>query len=197
MFELFGHKTTAILDIWSVIHGLTGIVIASLMFSLVNKFQPKAFTASFGLKINSRELNIWWDLVVVILLIYAWEFTEFTAENGLFGLRVQNWFDGVEYLGNRFIADPILVILGYVIGRVIFFEKKEVGEPAPIRTLFKLGGISVTTGGNADVIFPRKKLFPYLVSWIGRAALVVWFVVNIFFMPHSMMVQDHLIRLFR
>ena len=53
----------------------------------------------------------------VLCLGFAWETLEHYLETGLAGPAVQYWFQGVEFWPNRLIADPLMLVLGYVIAK--------------------------------------------------------------------------------
>jgi hypothetical protein len=59
----------------------------------------------------------YFDVVGVAFLGYFWEMIEHYLEEGLLGWRTQEWFRGVEFWGNRVIADPLLLIVGYLLVR--------------------------------------------------------------------------------
>ena len=92
---IFGDKTTAIFDIWSVEHLFTGIILAWLISKISHT--PKS------------------NLPVLLLISCFWECLEHYLETGLWGITVQHWFAGVEYWGNRLIGDNLTVFFGYFI----------------------------------------------------------------------------------
>lgn len=89
---LFGDKTTAIFDIWSLEHFLCGIIL------------------SFFIKSTSSELKF--NLAVLLLISCFWECLEHYLEEGLLGVTIQNWFSGTEYWANRLIGDNLMIIAG-------------------------------------------------------------------------------------
>ena len=91
---LWGLKTAAMFDVWSVEHVLSGISVGSV-------------AARFGRRTTS--------LLAVLLAAYAWETFEHYLETGLAGSGVQWWFQGVEHWSNRLIADPMMLVLGYFV----------------------------------------------------------------------------------
>ena len=102
MLELFGHKTTAIFDIWSVVHFLTGCGLAYPMATLSQRFQ-----------LGERE-----KVVVVLLISAVWELVEIYLELGAIGgAAVEYWFQGVEHPLNRIFGDQVLLLLGYLVAR--------------------------------------------------------------------------------
>ena len=92
---LLGNKTEAFFDIWSFEHLMTGIILAFIL--------NKAF-------LNKRS-----NLILFLALSFLWEFIEYYLERGLFGIKIQNWFAGNEYWGNRLIGDNLVMLLGYII----------------------------------------------------------------------------------
>lgn len=113
MFELFwGSKTTAIMDFWTIGHLLSGLSIGYLL--------KKMFRNIFKNKSELLKENIiikHFDIVVIFFLAYLWEGIEYCLEIGVVGERVQHWFQGVEFWPNRFIFDPLIFILGYIIAK--------------------------------------------------------------------------------
>lgn len=92
---LFGDKTVALFDIWSIEHLMVGIVLAFVL----NKFAS-----------NKKENLLW-----LLLISVFWECCEHYFEEGLLGGKIQNWFAGTEYWANRLIGDNLVLILGYFI----------------------------------------------------------------------------------
>lgn len=100
MFELFGHKSTAILDLWSITHFLSGAGVV-LLVRWIMRF-PGASGQS--------------PLLICLMLSAGWEFVEIYMELGLIGgPAVARWFDGVEHWSNRIIADQALFVLGFAL----------------------------------------------------------------------------------
>lgn len=175
MVEIFGHKAAAIFDLWSIIHLLTGFVVSSFFVDQLKKIhkfnekkiQFKAFKFRFSIAIN---------YLVVLLLAYLWEFVELKAEQGLFGRPIMHWFDGVEYLGNRLFFDPILVFLGYILGKLFFSY---------------MGSRTQANSSVDRIVYSRCPYFLYnSAKWGSRLILLAWLYLNIFIMPHSMMFQE-------
>ena len=46
-----------------------------------------------------------------------WESIEHYLEAGLAGYTVEYWFQGVEFWPNRLLADPLMLIIGYMIAK--------------------------------------------------------------------------------
>ena len=53
----------------------------------------------------------------VLFLAYGWETIEHYLEVGTAGVWLENWFQGVEFWPNRIIADPLMLVLGYMIAK--------------------------------------------------------------------------------
>ena len=92
---LFGDKTSAVFDIWSIEHLINGII---LTFILNKIFLDRKYT-----------------FVFLLLISCFWECLEHYLEEGLCGSKIQNWFAGTEYWGNRLFGDNLMVILAYFI----------------------------------------------------------------------------------
>lgn len=57
-------------------------------------------------------------VVYVMLLAFMWEPVEFYLEAGYTHIdRITNWFQGVEFWGNRLITDPGLTVAGALLQR--------------------------------------------------------------------------------
>jgi hypothetical protein len=52
-----------------------------------------------------------------LFLAFLWEAVEHYLEAGLLGGRVEYWFQGVEFWANRIIADPLVLVLGYLFAK--------------------------------------------------------------------------------
>ena len=77
--QLFGHKTKAIFDLWSIQHFFSGIILGSLLISL-----------HFIKKPNIVEVAL-----IATLFAFGWEIVELGAVSGCFGHQVSKWF--VDY----------------------------------------------------------------------------------------------------
>lgn len=116
---LWGLKTQAFFDVWSVEHVLSGFSVGWAAYEY-NR-------GKFGELLNGIEARIPtekmrkvlgnYDVIVVLMLAYWWETLEHYLEAGLAGSAVAYWFQGVEFWGNRLITDPVMMILGYLIAR--------------------------------------------------------------------------------
>ena len=113
---MFGHvwglKTVAFLDVWSIEHLLSGISIGKIVSSL----HERIYTNFLGSDKSLIRTN-YFDLIGVLFLAYFWETFEHYLEAGLVGTTVSSWFQGIEFWGNRLIADPFVLVLGYYLGQ--------------------------------------------------------------------------------
>ena len=110
---IFGLKTTAMFDVWSFEHILSGISVGNLI-----KRDNRKHVKNISLikKFESHSSVIRFDIIGVMFTAYLWETIEHYLETGLAGAGVEYWFQGVEAWINRIIADPLLMVLGYFIG---------------------------------------------------------------------------------
>jgi hypothetical protein len=91
--QLWGHKTTALFDLWTLQHIATGIVIAYILTKI------KYFSLS----------PVW----TILLLSLFWESLELILELGhLRGLDGVVYQTGVEFWLNRSLTDPLAMIFG-------------------------------------------------------------------------------------
>ena len=109
---IWGLKTVSIFDVWTLEHLLSGISIGALVVRCNGKvFQNK-------LNIYSQNIKTrYFDLILVLLLAYAWETIEHYLESGLTGDKVAIWFQGVEFWANRILSDSLITVVGYYIAR--------------------------------------------------------------------------------
>lgn len=108
--EIWGWKTVAIFDVWTIEHILSGLSIGSL----VAVRNTKVFADKLGLD-PGQIATRYFDLVGVLFLAFAWESVEHYLETGLAGPAVAYWFQGVELWANRLISDPLMLVIGYYI----------------------------------------------------------------------------------
>ncbi|MCF7862014.1 hypothetical protein K9M79_07275 [Candidatus Woesearchaeota archaeon] len=106
---LWGLKTVAIFDVWSIEHLLSGLSIGSLV-KKDNRRHLKKYYPSINFT-KSTKIRI--DFLGIMFLAYMWETLEHYLEEGIAGKAVEYWFQGVEFWPNRFIADPLMLIIGY------------------------------------------------------------------------------------
>lgn len=108
---IWGVKTSAILDVWTFEHIISGISVGCA----VQKRHHKEFKKYAG---DDHECHSWhFDMMGVLFLAYIWETIEHYLEVGLGGQWLQYWFQGVEFWPNRIIADPLMLVFGYMIAK--------------------------------------------------------------------------------
>jgi len=109
---IWGLKTIAIFDVWTLEHLLGGISIGAIAM----RFNYKVFNNQFH--INEDEIKTkYFDIIVVLFVAYFWETIEHYLEIGIVGDTIEYWFQGVEYWANRIIADPLMTVIGYNIAK--------------------------------------------------------------------------------
>ena len=97
---MFGHKTDAWLDIWSLQHIFFGLLVSAFLGRRLKKCGPKV-------------------LLLAIAAEYSWEVVEFHLETGHAGRAIAVWFAGQEFIGNRLLVDHVLTCsLGYLLCRL-------------------------------------------------------------------------------
>jgi len=107
---IWGDKTVAWFDVWSIEHFISGVTAGGLVYLIFAKtlFKDK--------QLDEVSKNII-AFIAVMFLAYLWETAEHYMENGTTGVEaVTYWFQGVEFWGNRLITDPLLVGIGGIIG---------------------------------------------------------------------------------
>ena len=103
----FGAKTDAWFDIWSIEHFMSGAAISSMCVPLANK------VFSTNLETLPSVVRVRCYSVLLLLVEYCWEAAEFYFEAGYSGVpRITTWFHGVEFWGNRMLADPLVTLSG-------------------------------------------------------------------------------------
>lgn len=108
---LWGLKTQAIFDVWTIEHVLSGISVGCA----VRKRHHRVFERFFGAGHTKHSWHF--DLTGVLFVAFAWEALEHYLEEGMAGAAVQYWFQGVEFWPNRLLSDPLMLILGYIIAK--------------------------------------------------------------------------------
>lgn len=97
---LWGDKTIAWFDVWSIEHFVSGM---------------NLYLMALWLRVRFPRLSPWG---YVATLCFAWEALEHYLEIGMAGPAVATWFAGVEFVGNRLVTDPLMLFLGaYCIGQ--------------------------------------------------------------------------------
>jgi hypothetical protein len=108
---IWGFKTEAAFDVWSLEHLANGIAMAAV----ARLVTAKLFKSS-GITPQQRKAV---ELVLVLLIALFWENVEHYVETGLLpgalGDRITFWFQGIEHWTNRLIADNLMVLLGWFI----------------------------------------------------------------------------------
>ncbi len=100
--HLWGEKTEAFIDVWSIEHFASGIGVGYLVIFILSKLKYKE---------NNKDYKLMFYMMV-ILTAYLWEVIEHYLETGAINDHITFWFQGVEFWGNRIIADPLLMLLG-------------------------------------------------------------------------------------
>jgi len=115
---IWGLKTTSMFDAWSFDHFLNGLALGTSVLIFNKEYLGRAI---FNLKDNSLStqyingLKYRYDLILLLLMSYFWEAVEHYLETGALGKTIEYWLQGVEFWPNRLIADPLLLILGYLV----------------------------------------------------------------------------------
>ncbi|MBR9699971.1 hypothetical protein GOV09_05935 [Candidatus Woesearchaeota archaeon] len=111
-------------DVWTFEHLLTGLSIGMAvrlhnrrhfqrLFHSISKFFKNK--VSLWKKHRSHKTVLRFDLIVVLFVAYLWEAVEHYMETGLLGGAVEFWFQGVEIWTNRLVADPLMLVFGYML----------------------------------------------------------------------------------
>lgn len=159
---LWGWKTTALFDVWSIDHFMSGVSLGSAVIATNHK-QLKLFWESKAKHLRKGEYAkvkkffthkkshiAHFDVVAVLCVAYIWETLEHYLEAGAIPWdRMIYWFQGVEFWANRLITDPLMVLLGYLVA----------------------------------------KRFPRTV-WPARVFIVLWLFVHIFVFDHCMVLHE-------
>ncbi len=106
---LWGWKTVAIFDVWTVEHLLSGLSVGRL----VDRDNTRHFNFHHPTLELTKSTKIRVDFLAVLFLAYLWEALEHYLEMGLAGPAVEYWFQGVEFWANRLVADPLMALVGY------------------------------------------------------------------------------------
>ena len=119
---IWGLKTQATFDVWTIEHILSGLSIGSGVLIHNRKSLGKIFSAVSEKIMPPKKVDFLktkYDLIFVLFLAYLWETAEHYLETGLAGGQVEYWFQGVEFWANRVVADPLMLVLGYLIVKKI------------------------------------------------------------------------------
>jgi hypothetical protein len=109
---IWGVKTAAIMDVWTIEHVLSGISVGHA----VKNNNQKVFKKKLGLE-EHHIITKHFDVIGVLFLAYLWETIEHYLEVGIAGEAVKYWFQGVEFWPNRIIFDPLMLVIGYLIAK--------------------------------------------------------------------------------
>jgi hypothetical protein len=105
---LWGDKSVAIFDCWSIEHFLTGMTLGvTVQFIRGNVYKES----------HEDRIARCIEISLLFAVSFFWEMVEHYLELGLAGQAVQYWFAGEEYWANRIISDPFLVYSGYLVSR--------------------------------------------------------------------------------
>ena len=143
--ELWGWKTQAWFDVWSIEHFFMGIGLGGIAFLLRRTY----FKANGFDDKTARRL----DLLIVMCFSYFWETIEHYLEAGAAAPGITFWFQGVEFWGNRLITDPLMVYLGWL----AYCRYPKIQLPS---RLFSLGWLYVHI-----FVFPHSM---YLHEWLQK-----------------------------
>ncbi len=145
MIQIFGHKTLALFDIWTIEHFISGANIGFFVSYLRSKMQLS----------SDRRTVIVLNICFLLIIELFWEIFEHYVELGLVIPSWQYWFQGPEHFLNRIISDPAITLLG------LYFI----------------------------IEFPRSRIFCSIFS-------CVWLFFHIVIFPHSMYLQDYIVKYF-
>lgn len=116
---IWGLKTNALFDIWSIEHVLSGFSVGWFVYEY-NQRKVRELLNGMDTGISSekiKKVQVKYDLFLVLFFAFIWETLEHYLEEGIAGETVQYWFQGVEFWGNRLITDPLMMILGYMFAK--------------------------------------------------------------------------------
>ncbi|MDR0313683.1 MAG: hypothetical protein LBI14_08790 [Treponema sp.] len=124
--QIWGYKTVAMFDIWSLEHFVNGIALAGFAVLITGKLFKKEEISEASIKIV--------NFIIVLTVSLLWECIEHYVEAGVIpgaiGERVTFWFQGVEHWSNRLIGDTLTVMLGWF----VYTKTKRLAIPAKIFT---------------------------------------------------------------
>jgi len=104
---LWGVKTEASFDVWSVEHLVMGVSVACFAAWLAKKIK--------GDEKISETLERRISFLITLAVAFMWETLEHYLEEGLWGEAVEYWLQGVEHWSNRLICDNLMVLSGWCI----------------------------------------------------------------------------------
>jgi len=91
--QLFGHKSMAIFDVWTISHVVTGAVLSYVAIAM-------------------RSINLQHPIMLLLVVSLSWEIVEHYIEAAELA-ALSNWFAGEEILLNRLVADQVAVVSGF------------------------------------------------------------------------------------
>ena len=116
---LWGLKTEAAFDVWSMEHLMMGITLA---WSVKTVIMQLICNENISEKLKTKL-----SFLLVLLCALIWETVEHYIELGLLGNGVAYWFQGQEHWSNRLIFDNIMVLLGWFIyqkhNKIVWFAR--------------------------------------------------------------------------
>lgn len=92
---LFGHKSVAIFDIWTLAHVSIGAVVGYFAIVL-------------------RSIEFHHPIMLLLLIFFGWEIIEHYIEISHIAY-LSEWFGGQENILNRLIGDQIAIVLGFLL----------------------------------------------------------------------------------
>lgn len=102
---IWGLKTEAAFDVWSIEHLVMGVSVGWFSMYLTSKI--------VGDEKISDKLKLRISFIITLLVAYMWETLEHYLEVGLAGHAVEYWLQGVEHWSNRLIFDNLMVMSGW------------------------------------------------------------------------------------
>lgn len=94
--QIFGNKSNSLFDFWSFIHIFSGATLSYLAFRF-------------------RSFNVANPILLILVITLNWEILEMYIESGAILQSISHWFGGVEHFLNRFLADPLCIIIGFLL----------------------------------------------------------------------------------
>jgi len=109
---IFWLKNNSWFDIWSIEHFISGISVGVLAMGIhAHVYKKKKW-------FNPEEIiTRYFDVIFILFIAYFWETLEHYLELWILWEQMKYWFHGVEFIGNRIITDPLLMVLGYLLVR--------------------------------------------------------------------------------
>jgi hypothetical protein len=124
--QIWGYKTSAMFDLWTLEHFVNGIALAGLAVLITGMIFKKE-------EVNPSSLKII-NFILMLTLALLWECIEHYLEAGILpgkiGESVTFWFQGIEHWSNRLIGDTLAILLGWF----VYTKKKGLAIPAKIFT---------------------------------------------------------------